>query len=99
MRSTSPPSISASTLATVTPGARPSGAPERGGVGARVVVRAEALGAAERFGEKIVEPRGARLERDQVEGAPAFARGAELGERRVARLGEEPLRLRSRPER
>ena len=46
----------------------------------------EGFGAADRLPEKIVEPEGARLARDQVEPARALGRSAERRERLVARL-------------
>ncbi len=74
-------------------GCKTEGSAKRGGVGERVVVGAEDLGAAEGLRQKRVEYGRARFARHQVERARALARGAEFDERRVARLEQEPLRV------
>ncbi len=74
-------------------GRKTEGSAQRGCVGERVVMRGERLGAAERLHQKLIESGRARLARNQVQRAHAFARSAEHGERRVARLAQEPLRF------
>ena len=72
---------------------KPKRRAEGGDVALRVVVGAEGFRTAERLLEKIVERKGAGLARDQVERAHALRRGAERRQRRIARLGEQPLRF------
>src|SRR4029077_3418283 len=66
---------------------------QRGRVAFRVVMSFEDFRATKRLRQKLVESRRARFARNKIEGVPAFARGPEFGERRVARLGELPLRF------